>query len=94
MRLGVTSGGALLLLLCSLIGSYFNIPLAQLPGQQVEAGQEVAYFGMRYVVPVLVDWPGTVIAVNVGGALIPALMSIYLIVRYRLLGKALLRRRA
>ena len=64
MRLGVTSGGALLLLLCSLIGSYFNIPLAQLPGQQVEAGQEVAYFGMRYVVPVLVDWPGTVIAVK------------------------------
>src|SRR5207245_1777050 len=82
--------GALLLLLCSLVGSYFNVPVAQLPGQQVEAGQEIAYFGMRYVVPVLVDWPGTVIAVNIGGALIPALMSIYLIVRYRLLGKALL----
>jgi hypothetical protein len=41
MRPGVTSGGALLLLLGSLIGSYF-VPVAQLPGQQVEAGREVA----------------------------------------------------
>jgi uncharacterized membrane protein len=31
------------------------------------------------MVPVVVDWPGTVIAVNVGGALIPALMSLYLV---------------
>jgi uncharacterized membrane protein len=29
-------------------------------------------------VPVIVEWPGTVIAVNVGGALIPGLMSLYL----------------
>jgi len=32
----------------------------------------------------VVDWPGTVIAVNVGGALIPGLMSLYLLARYRL----------
>jgi uncharacterized membrane protein len=39
---------------------------------------------MRYVVPVMVERPGTVIAVNVGGALIPTLVSIYLLVRYEL----------
>jgi uncharacterized membrane protein len=39
---------------------------------------------MHYVVPTVVDWPGTVIAVNVGGALIPGLMSLYLLARYRL----------
>jgi uncharacterized membrane protein len=72
------------------VGSYFNIPIAELPDQQVEAGREVAYFGMRYVVPVLVDWPGTVIAVNVGGALIPGLMSLYLALRYQLLWKGML----
>jgi uncharacterized membrane protein len=87
MRLGVSSGGALLLLLGSLVGSYFNIPVAQLPGQQVEAGQEITYFGIQYVVPLLVDWPGTVIAVNVGGAVIPTIMSLYLIMRYDLLVK-------
>jgi uncharacterized membrane protein len=90
MRLGVTSGGALLLLLGSLLGSYFNIPVAQLPEQQVEAGRQVTFFGMRYVVPVLVDWPGTIIAVNIGGALIPSLMSVYLIIRHGLFMKALL----
>lgn len=39
---------------------------------------------MRYVVPVVVDWPGTIIAVNIGGALIPGLMAAYLLIKYRL----------
>jgi len=39
---------------------------------------------MYYVVPAVGDWPGTVIAVNVGGAVIPGLLSFYLLVRYRL----------
>jgi uncharacterized membrane protein len=37
MRLGISSGAALLLLLASLIGNYFNIPVAYLPEQQVLA---------------------------------------------------------
>jgi uncharacterized membrane protein len=39
---------------------------------------------MRYVVPVVAHWPGTLIAVNVGGAVLPTLMSIYLLVRNQL----------
>jgi uncharacterized membrane protein len=61
-RLGVSSGTALFLLFASLFGSYINIQVAQLPAQNIMAGREVSYFGMRYVVPVIVDWPGTVIA--------------------------------
>ena len=34
---------------------------------------------MRYAVPVVTHWAGTVIAVNVGGAVIPTLMSFYLL---------------
>src|SRR5258707_10940262 len=68
MRLGISSGAALLLLLASLIGSYFNIPVAYLPEQRVLAQQEIDFFGMRYVVPFVAQWPGTLIAVNVGGA--------------------------
>jgi uncharacterized membrane protein len=91
LRLGVSSRVALLLLLASLFGSYLNIPLAELPGQQqLLAGQEIYFFGMRYPVPVVVDWPGTIIAVTVGGALIPALMSIYLLARNGLWGLGLL----
>lgn len=79
MRLGVSAGAVLLLLFGSLIGSYFNIPVLHLPAEHVLARRAVDFYGMRYMVPVVVDWPGTVIAVNVGGALIPTVMSLYLL---------------
>jgi uncharacterized membrane protein len=88
MRLGVGPGAALLLLFGSLIGSYFNIPITALPGAPVKMGQIVEFFGMRYVVPVIVSSPGTILAVNVGGAVIPTLMSTYLVIRYQLWFKA------
>jgi uncharacterized membrane protein len=88
MKLGVGPGAALLLLFGSLIGSYFNIPITILPAQMVRSGQIVDFFGMRYVVPLVQQWPGTVLAVNVGGAVIPTLMSSYLMLRYQLWGKA------
>jgi uncharacterized membrane protein len=81
MRLGVSPRGALVLLFASLLGSYFNIPLVELPEQQVVSGQDIEFFGMRYAVPVVMQWPGTLIAVNVGGAVIPTFMSIYLLIR-------------
>jgi uncharacterized membrane protein len=84
MRLGLSARVATLVLLGSLIGSYFNVPLAALPQQQVLSGQVVQFYGMEYVVPVVVHWPGTVIAINVGGAIIPGLMSLYLLARHRL----------
>ncbi|MBV8837370.1 MAG: DUF1614 domain-containing protein [Alphaproteobacteria bacterium] len=90
MRLGISSGAALLLLIGSLIGSYFNIPVAELPGERVVSGQVVDFFGMQYVVPVVARWPGTVIAVNVGGALIPTVMSIYLLLRYQVFAQGAL----
>lgn len=88
MRLGLGPGMALLLLFGSLVGSYFNIPITVLPGRHVQSGEIVDFFGMRYVVPLVTAWPGTVLAVNVGGALIPTLMSTYLVLRYQLWFKA------
>src|SRR3954471_13598787 len=84
MRLGVGPGAALLLLFGSLIGSYFNVPITILPGETVRSGEVIDFFGMQYVVPVVVSSPGTILAVNVGGAVIPAFMSVYLLVRYQL----------
>jgi uncharacterized membrane protein len=82
LRIGLSPAAAIMLLLGSLIGSYFNIPVAELPAQAVVSGREVIYYGMRYAVPVVVQWPGTVIAVNVGGAVIPTAMSLYLLAKY------------
>jgi uncharacterized membrane protein len=88
MKLGVGPGAAMLLLFGSLIGSYFNIPITVLPGQSMTSGEVVEFFGMQYVVPVVQQWPGTVLAVNVGGAVIPTIMSGYLMFRYQLWGRA------
>jgi uncharacterized membrane protein len=90
MSIGFSAGGAMLVLLGSLVGSYFNIPVAQLPERHILSGHHVTFFGMRYVVPVVIDWPGTVVAVNVGGALIPGLTSLYLFIRHRFWVRGLL----
>ena len=79
LSLGVSSGTALLLLFGSLIGSYFNIPIIQLPPEHVMSGEVRDYFGMYYVVPRVEDLQGPVIAVNVGGAVIPTIVSLYLL---------------
>ena len=90
LRLGISPGMALLLLFGSLIGSYFNIPITLLSGQPVISGEIIDFYGMRYVVPLVHAWPGTVLAVNVGGAVIPTLMSTYLVLRYQLWFKAMI----
>jgi uncharacterized membrane protein len=88
MKLGIGPGAAMLLLFGSLIGSYFNIPITVLPGEMARTGQVIDFFGMQYVIPQVQQWPGTVLAVNVGGAVIPTLMSSYLVMRYQLWGRA------
>jgi uncharacterized membrane protein len=83
-RLGLSPGAAYLLLFGSLVGSYFNIPLGEMPGHNIVEGAQIRYFGMDYIVPMIAHRPGTIIAVNVGGAVIPGLMSLYLLARHGL----------
>jgi uncharacterized membrane protein len=89
LRLGVSSRAAMLLLLASLFGSYINIPVAQLPERQIRAGQVITSYGMQYVIPSVTEWPGTVIAVNIGGAIVPAVLSLYLLSSNRIWGRGL-----
>lgn len=84
LRAGIGTRAALFLLFGSLIGSSINIPVAELPPENLVSGEDISFFGMHYVVPVMVEWPGTIIAVNVGGAVIPALLSLYLLFKYSL----------
>jgi uncharacterized membrane protein len=87
--MGVNRRYMVALLLFSLLGSYINIPIATFPGQHERAGELVSFFGIQYVVPVIVNSPGTVLAVNVGGAVIPFILSIYLIFKHGLFGKSI-----
>jgi uncharacterized membrane protein len=83
-RLGINPRYIMAVLLLSFAGSYVNIPVAQLPPEQMMTQREVDYFGMIYIVPAVTRSPGTVIAVNVGGAVLPTILSLYLIFKNRL----------
>ncbi len=77
---------ATLVLFGSLLGSYVNLPLIRLPEERVVSREVVEIFGVPFRAPVTVDWPGTILAINVGGAVIPILLSFYLLIRYDLWG--------
>ncbi|MGE0822429.1 MAG: DUF1614 domain-containing protein [Candidatus Binatia bacterium] len=89
-KMGVDRRYVFSLLLLSLLGSYINIPVAELPAEVIHSGEEVTFFGMRYVVPVVREWPATIVAVNVGGAVLPTLLSLYLLVKNGHCGRTLL----
>lgn len=81
-KMGISRRTAYLLLLLSLLGSYVNIPIAELPGPQtVEYKVYHDQWGFGYWAPHLRQWPGTVLALNVGGAIIPTILSIFLVVK-------------
>src|SRR5262245_9958915 len=83
-KIGIRRRYVFVILLLSLVGSAVNIPIAELPPERVVSGQEVMLYGMRYVVPVVQSWRGTILAVNLGGAVIPTVLSIYLWIRNKL----------
>ncbi len=86
--LGLDSRVVTLVLFGSLLGSYINLPLVRLPEERVLSREVVEIFGVPFLAPVTVDWPGTILAINVGGAVIPIMLSFYLLVRYQLWGSA------
>ena len=69
-------------MLASLIGSYINIPVGQIDSGEPEPPLIVTHFGVRYRVPVRYGTGTTTVAVNVGGAIVPVLISIYVLSRW------------
>jgi uncharacterized membrane protein len=78
---GFTSLTIMLLLICTLVGSFINIPLLKLRATIPMIRDEyVTWYGLSYRIPwVEYGQTITVVAVNVGGALIPTAVSIYLL---------------
>jgi uncharacterized membrane protein len=88
-RIGIGRRHMFALLILTLLGSYINIPVAELPAKEVVSGQHVPFFGVQYIVPHVIEWPRTIIAVNLGGAVIPTILSIYLLIKNTLYQKGL-----
>jgi uncharacterized membrane protein len=80
-KIGIAPRYVFTILVLTLLGSHVNIPLYAVPARQIARPETVWRFGRPYVVPQVVHGGTTVVAVNVGGALIPALLSIYLFLR-------------
>jgi uncharacterized membrane protein len=79
--LGLPPELALMALTASLIGSYINVPIAQIDSGEPHLAEVVSSFGVRYRVPFRYARGATTLAVNVGGAIVPMLISIYVLAR-------------
>ncbi len=79
LRLGLPPGLVFSLLILTLLGSLVNIPIYRFESREVYGDQIISYFGMRVRVPPGPQTHQTVLAVNVGGAVIPVCLCIYLL---------------
>jgi uncharacterized membrane protein len=87
-RIGIAPQYFFGILVLTLLGSYINIPIAAFPGTPVMGSQLVTVFGVPYVVPYSERATGTILAINVGGGLIPILLSFYLMAKNGIYRKA------
>lgn len=89
-KIGVRPRYVFGLLLLTLLGSHVNVPLYSVPVERIVPPRTEWMFGRPYEVPNQLRPGATVVAVNVGGALIPALLSLYLLLRTRMVWPMLL----
>jgi uncharacterized membrane protein len=73
---------AFLALLAVLLGSFINIPITRIENTGAPPAMTVRSFGVAYRVPSHYASGSTVVAVNVGGAIVPVLISIYVLYQF------------
>ncbi len=79
-KLGFPPEYSILLLFLSLLGSHVNIPIKEIRSQEpVSSGGIIDFYWFRYVIPPLEVERRTTIAINLGGCVIPVLVSGFLI---------------
>lgn len=77
-RIGVPPEVVLFLLFLSLMGSFVNIPLKRLPCDLEQSGRVIGFYGWKFTVPAVCRNKETILAINLGGAIVPAATSFYL----------------
>jgi len=96
-RIGFTRLQVVLILIGTFLGSSVNIPIRRVKSlQRIVEMEEVQFFWIRYRIPhIAVEEVSTLVAVNVGGAIIPTVVSFFLLrshseqLPYALVGVAL-----
>ncbi|MGH8014285.1 MAG: DUF1614 domain-containing protein [Candidatus Binataceae bacterium] len=80
-KLGMSHRAVILLLFATLVGSFINIPVAAVTTGKIIHDRVIVSHGIAYVIPHVMVAGHMLIAINVGGALIPILICVYLLVR-------------
>jgi len=80
-QVGFSPQVTMLILVATFVGSYVNIPLMKLKTAIPIVKEEyISFFGMVFRIPQLeYGETATMVAINMGGAIIPTLVSIYLL---------------
>ena len=77
-KIGIPGHYIFTALFAILLGSFLNIPVKRIPQDSLVEERWVGFFGFRHAIPVRRK-KETVLAVNLGGAVIPCLLSVYLL---------------
>ncbi|MGD0623487.1 MAG: DUF1614 domain-containing protein [Thermodesulfobacteriota bacterium] len=77
-KIGIPSHYIFTALFAILLGSFINIPVKKIPQDSLLEERWVSFFGFRHAIPVRKK-KETVLAINLGGALMPCLLSVYLL---------------
>ncbi len=84
-KIGLGPNQVFAFLLLSLLGSYINIPIKKIENRQELPfyPERITFFGISYNIP---QWTTTqtIVAINLGGAVIPILLSIYLMLKWHI----------
>lgn len=82
-KVGFSPVTAFLILAATFIGSTINLPISRLEATvPIMTNEYVRFFGVSYRIPrVTYGRTETILAINVGGALIPSIVSLYLLSR-------------
>jgi uncharacterized membrane protein len=89
-KIGVPPRYMFVVMLLSLLGSHVNIPLYAMRVERLLPPRDVTGLGQTYVAPPLVAEGTTIVAINLGGALLPMILSLYLFLRSGLRGRMVL----
>jgi uncharacterized membrane protein len=89
-KIGISPQYMLTLFFLTLVGSGINIPIKRFEEDELCDERVIPFYGMRYRLPAPKQPCTTTLAVNVGGAVIPVLISLYILLKCQVPFRALL----
>ncbi|KAA0000426.1 MAG: DUF1614 domain-containing protein [Thermoplasmata archaeon] len=83
-KLGIPPFIAYLLFFISLLGSTVNIPIKEIERKATHAYHRITFWGITYTIP-RTGQEKTIIAINLGGAIIPISIALYIMIHLLLI---------